>query len=172
MRVAFVGQAGSGKSTLANYLETEYDCICLSFASPLKEIAQRYFGMTSKDRTLLQQIGTKMREIDPKVWINLLLKRANNFNNVVVDDCRFINEAFALREKGFTVIKITGRAMPLTEEQRSHVSEKEQDDIFTEYTIDNSGTLEESITQLEEILEHVKIIQEKVNEAMEKLKCL
>ena len=75
-----------------------------SFASKLKEIATDLFGMTTKDRKLLQILGTKMKEIDDKVWIKYLLKSIDNENNVVIEDVRYINEYDALKTNGFVFI--------------------------------------------------------------------
>lgn len=60
-------------------------------------------------RKLLQLVGTELgRELIgyEDVWVDILLKEAANLTNVVVDDCRFPNEAEALRSHGFRIVKI------------------------------------------------------------------
>ena len=87
MRIGLMGKMASGKSTLAARIMKKYPNIKkLSLAEPVKEIANNLFNMKDKDRHLLQQIGTKMREIDPDVWVDTLLRKINDCDNIIVDD--------------------------------------------------------------------------------------
>ena len=108
MKIAFCGKMCSGKSTLAkDYIEINGGTI-FSFSAPVYEIAQNLFGMEEKNRELLQSIGTKMREIDPNVWVNKLIRCVDEHEldeNIIVDDVRFVNEYEALRENGFKMVK-------------------------------------------------------------------
>lgn len=127
MRIAFSGKAGSGKTTMANYLVEHFGFVRYSFADAVKEIATEIFGMEDKDRGLLQAIGTKMREIDVDVWVQYTMNKieAEDHPNVVIDDCRFLNEAERLKDYGFTIIGLTGRGWDLPSEQAAHPSETE-----------------------------------------------
>lgn len=61
-------------------------------------------------RKLLQLVGTELgRELlgHENVWVDILVDRANTYDSVVVDDCRFPNELEALRESGFHIVRIT-----------------------------------------------------------------
>jgi hypothetical protein len=61
-------------------------------------------------RKLLQLVGTELgRDLIgyEDVWVDQLLSAAQNVENVVVDDCRFVNEAEALRENGFVLVRVT-----------------------------------------------------------------
>lgn len=61
-------------------------------------------------RKLLQLVGTELgRELIgyEDVWVDLLLSQVDNHEHVVVDDCRFPNEAEALRDAGFSLIRVT-----------------------------------------------------------------
>ena len=60
--------------------------------------------MKEKDRFLLQSIGTKMREINPDVWVNSTL--CNLHENVIIDDARFTNEIQKLKHYDFILIKL------------------------------------------------------------------
>jgi dephospho-CoA kinase len=170
-KIAFVGYAGSGKSTLANYLVKTYDAKRYSFADAVKEVATKYFGMIEKDRSLLQKIGARFREINPDVWVNIVIQKikTETYANVVIDDCRYLNEAFALRKEGFTIVKIIGRKAKLTPEQSLHSSEREQDEIYPDYTINNNGTLEDSYTQLEYIIKTENLFKKKVKKTMKRI---
>lgn len=60
-------------------------------------------------RKLLQLVGTELgRELVgyENVWVDILLKASENLDCVVVDDCRFPNEADALRANGFKIVRI------------------------------------------------------------------
>jgi hypothetical protein len=60
-------------------------------------------------RKLLQLVGTELgRELIgyENVWVDKLIQRALHIENAVVDDCRFPNEAEALRRHGFTIIRV------------------------------------------------------------------
>jgi dephospho-CoA kinase len=131
-RIAICGVMASGKTYLADALHDELDYTKFSLATGVKDLARDVFLMEGKDRKLLQQIGMKMRQIQPKVWINLLMRRVAEYSNslkwagdsaydpdlatgpnphpkelrVVVDDCRFINEVVAFKEAGWTIIRI------------------------------------------------------------------
>ena len=63
--------------------------------------------MKEKDRTLLTSIGTKMREINPDVWINYVLKQTQDQTHCIVDDLRYQNEYEALSNAGFKMIQLT-----------------------------------------------------------------
>jgi hypothetical protein len=61
-------------------------------------------------RKLLQLVGTELgRELIgyENVWVDRLIRAAYGKDNVVIDDCRFPNEAAALREHGFTLVRVT-----------------------------------------------------------------
>ena len=109
MKIGICGKMCSGKSTLANQIIDHYShsnitVIKDSFASKIYELAYDIFKMETKDRQLLQQIGTKFREIDDKVWINYIINK--HIDNVIIDDVRYQNEIKALRENGYFLIKL------------------------------------------------------------------
>lgn len=115
-RIAFFGPMCSGKTWCANYLKSEARYYRVSFAAKLKTVAYDLYGIDSKDgeaRTILQDLGTKLREIDPDVWIKYLLTRVKSIESektgsrgVVLDDLRYVNEAKWLKKNGFTLIRV------------------------------------------------------------------
>ncbi|MGJ0846504.1 AAA family ATPase [Tissierella praeacuta] len=105
-KILINGRAGSGKDVFADYLVEKYGFKKITFADGIYDIAYKYFGMTYKDRGLLQAIGEKMREINPLVWVNYTLKVAEHYDKVVISDCRRANEYDFLLEKGFLPIHI------------------------------------------------------------------
>ena len=77
MKIAIIGKMCSGKTTSANLIkqmDNRYEIF--SFGKKVKEVAVDLFQMQEKDRTLLTSIGTKMREIDPDIWVNYVLNQA------------------------------------------------------------------------------------------------
>lgn len=112
MLIAFSGWAGSGKTEAAKYLKDKYGGEIFSFASEIKIIARRLFGVKRKDRLIYQQIGEKMREIDPDVWVNVVRNDVEleleygEVENIYIDDLRRMNEYKMLKEKGFIFVRI------------------------------------------------------------------
>ena len=117
MKIAIAGKMASGKTTLANKLQADLEDLDFrvaqhSLAAKVKEIARDLFGMEEKDRRLLQQIGMKMREINPDVWIDYLNRTINQdlledkYDIAIVDDVRFVNEAKVFKEDGWLIIRL------------------------------------------------------------------
>ena len=107
MKIAICGKMASGKTTLADWFVEHHDFLKISLAAKVKNVAKDLFGMTHKDRRLLQQIGMKMREIKEDVWIDYLINlQVDEGENLIVDDVRFINEAKKLKSAGWIVIRI------------------------------------------------------------------
>ena len=108
MKIAICGKMASGKTTLANRLCDEGNYTRLSLAGMVREVAYTLFNMKqeNKDRKLLQQIGMKMREIRPMVWIDYVIDESKGYEFVVVDDVRFVNEAKQFKENGWKLVKL------------------------------------------------------------------
>jgi dephospho-CoA kinase len=114
MKIGIIGKMCSGKTTLANYIERymneKYDMNFkrFTFAGKVYDLAYELFDMDrkQKNRRLLQQIGTYMRMIDENVWVNYVIKKSNDHENVFVEDCRYENEFSALVNNDFILIKI------------------------------------------------------------------
>ncbi|MCK5647174.1 MAG: hypothetical protein KAH97_10355 [Anaerolineales bacterium] len=98
----------SGKTWLAHKLCEELGLSKISLAAQVKVVARDLFFMDPehKDRILLQEIGKKMRDIRPSVWVDYMLNSENAQDNCVCDDVRFVNEARKLSEEGFLIIML------------------------------------------------------------------
>lgn len=97
MKIGICGQMCSGKTTIKNYIISNHDNYqATSIAKKLKLIAFELFNMNTKNRKLLIEIGTKMREIDKDVWINYTINECEQFENVIIDDIRYENELLKL----------------------------------------------------------------------------
>ena len=137
--VAFTGKAGCGKSTAADVL-VEMGWTRVKFASPLKDMC-RALGLTEEQiegadkervindlgvtpRWIMQTLGTDWgrKLIHPDLWVAMAKTRIEQATgNVVVDDCRFENEAQVIRDLGGQVVGITRADLADT---GSHESEK------------------------------------------------
>ena len=110
MKIAITGKMCSGKTTLSNYLcSLEPRFQVFSFGKKVKQVASDLFGMDPliKDRSLLTSLGQKMREIDPDVWINYVIKEAAEIDYCLIDDLRYQNEYIALAKNGWKIIQLT-----------------------------------------------------------------
>ncbi|WP_201271833.1 AAA family ATPase [Sinorhizobium meliloti] len=126
--VALTGAAGSGKSTATRYLVEHHGYTLVKFAGPLKDMC-RALGLDDRQiegdlkevpcdilagrtpRHAMQTLGTQWGRdcIAEDFWIRLWKMRAVQHKRVVVDDCRFPNEADAVRKLGGMIIKLEGR---------------------------------------------------------------
>ena len=107
MKIAIIGKMCSGKTTSANLIkqmDNRYEIF--SFGKKVKEVAVDLFQMQGKDRTLLTSIGTKMREIDPDIWVNYVLNQAKYKKFCIIDDLRYQNEYDACLKHDFIFIKL------------------------------------------------------------------
>ena len=107
MKIAICGKMCSGKSTLANHIMRTFPGYQqYSFSKKVKELCVDLFNMKYKDRDLLINFANKMREIDPNVWINQVLKETKGKENCIIDDVRYQNEVDALLEDGWSFIQL------------------------------------------------------------------
>lgn len=107
MKIAITGKMCSGKSTLAQIIkETNSNYVIYSFGQKVKDVAKDLFNMKEKDRSLLTSIGSKMRDIDPEVWINYVINQSKDKSHCIVDDLRYQNEYEALHRNGYKIIQL------------------------------------------------------------------
>jgi len=167
--IAFTGQAGSGKSTATRYLVERHGYTLVKFAGPLKDM-MRALGLEEGQiegdrkevptsllagktpRHAMQTLGTEWGRncIGEDFWVGVWRQRANviiaNGGRVVTDDCRFPNEAQAIRRLGGDIYRIVGRGGIAG----GHVSERGCGD--EDLVIDNVGSLEELHDKVEKAL--------------------
>ena len=127
--IGLTGRAGTGKSTAALYLVEHREFIRVPFAAPLKRML-RSLGLTDREtdgdlkeqpcdllmgktpRFAMQTVGTEWGRalIHPDLWVELWRRDAARLlmsgHCVVADDCRFPNEASAIRSLGGKLIGI------------------------------------------------------------------
>jgi hypothetical protein len=176
MIIAICGHKFSGKSTVARLLHNATGYAVVSFADKLKDITCILSGCTRDDlenydfkenvlvpdylqpyclnakiptfRAFLQHFGSEvMRGINDNIWIDCTL--SNCGEDCIVSDCRFPNEAKAVKARGGIVIKVV---RPDTKAEDSHQSETLIDEIKADYTIVNDTTLENLVLNVDSLV--------------------
>lgn len=155
------GKAQHGKDTTAHIICRQFkergDRVLIThFADLLKYICKSYFdwdGVKDENgRMLLQYVGTDViRKQNPSLWVDfvtMILKYFHeNWDYVIIPDCRFPNEISGIAESGFDTIHIRvvrdGFISPLTPEQQKHPSETALDNVAPDAYIHNGGTLDD-----------------------------
>lgn len=167
--VALSGPAGSGKSVAADYLKDHFGFTSVKFAGPLKAMLGAYYqtqglDLSEIDRRIegdLKEVpdpylnGRTPREamiflgtewgrdlMSPTFWIDAW-KRAVEAEGgtVVVDDCRFPNEAAAIKEMGGEVVRLKPKVQ--RRKKTDHVSEAGLPDDLVDHEIINDGTIQD-----------------------------
>ncbi|MEU6285340.1 MULTISPECIES: hypothetical protein [Streptomyces] len=96
-------------------------------------------------RRTLQRMGSAVRKEDAGYWVGLAMDRvavADSWNlPVVVTDVRHVNEAQALKNRGFTLVRVNRPSAPHLGANASHESETELDAHPADVTLTNAGTL-------------------------------
>ena len=119
MKIAFNGKICSGKTTTAEYLKNNnVKFEIFNFAGRMKEIATELFGYdpNNKNRELLQNFGSKIREINPNAWIDSLNHRIGEKQFVIIDDLRMENEYDYCKQNGFILVRL--EVSTVVQEQR------------------------------------------------------
>lgn len=176
MIIAICGHKFSGKSTVARLLHNATGYPVVSFADKLKDITCVLSGCTREQledydfkenelvpdclrpccgnakkptfRAFLQHFGSEvMRGANDNIWIDCTL--SNCEKDVIISDCRFPNEAKAIKERGGVVIKVV---RPNAKASDSHQSETLIDEIRADYTIWNDTTLEDLVANVDSLV--------------------
>lgn len=161
-KIAISGKANSGKNTVANIINHNlaygFASKTLAFADPIKEIIRTTFpflkrkylygsskyrdtiinGALDSDgnpltiRRALLDIGTRHREYNNYVWINVLDDRVKKaikmgVEKVIVTDVRFREEFDHLKNNGFFLIRVVRDSS--SDKQINHSSETNQEQI-------------------------------------------
>jgi hypothetical protein len=153
MIIGLSGVSGSGKDAVASILGYKR----IAFADKLKDIVKelrgyrhdqlygalkdvvdpRYGRTPAED---LQAVGTGLREIlGEDVWVKAALSAADTFENVVVTDVRFPNEAEFVRFMGGHIVRIERPGH--VSQRAAHISEVALNGYAFDYTLVNAGNL-------------------------------
>lgn len=171
MVIGLTGLMNSGKTTIADYLIVQHGFTRLKFAAGLKDM-MRALGLLESEiegalkevpsaqlngrtpRYAMQTLGTEWGRVHmgQDFWVNLLVQKVHSFyggKDVVIDDCRFPNEAAAIQRdlmgEVWRVVRGNGAV-------GTHASEAEQRAINADLTVMNNGTLDELLVKVDEVL--------------------
>jgi hypothetical protein len=182
MLIGITGYKFSGKSTVAKMLSEMLGYETHSFADKLKYITCILSGCTREDlenydfkenelvpdylrpyclnaekptyRAFLQHFGSEvMRGINDGIWIDCTL--SNCGENAIISDCRFPNEAKAIKERGGVVIKVVRDSVVSDD---THQSETKIDEIEPDYVFVNNKSLKELRGAVSAIVELWKVM--------------
>lgn len=158
MIIGVTGCAGAGKDEVGKYFVEHYGFTRLAFADEVKRVATEVFGWDGvkdeRGRRLLQDIGATARTYNSMFWINLFRYKmlTEHVTKAVITDMRFLNEADFISSfvSNSMLIRVVGRG-GLIGDTANHVSETEQCSIVVDVTVDNSGTLKQLYSRLDEL---------------------
>lgn len=176
--VGFSGYARAGKDTAYSLLADE-GWNRVAFADPMREFLYRLNPIVAQFtwsgslrladviddvgwdgyketphgpemRQLMQRLGTECgRELlGNNIWVDTALDRLPP-GNYAVTDCRFENEADAIRSRGGRIIRIT---RPGVGPANSHISETGLDYYEFDAVVHNDGSLEDFKRKLMEVV--------------------
>lgn len=168
--IAFTGRIGSGKTTAAKYLVEKHNYRRVRFAGPLKDMAYA-FGLSWEQidgaekelpcdllggktpRQFMQLLGTEFGRnlIDNDIWINAWINAAKKVPNdvgIVVDDCRFPNEAEAIRKMSEKA-RICRIIRPTDDTTQVHISELQA--FQADCIIENNSTIDDLHKKVEQL---------------------
>lgn len=172
------GKAGAGKDLVGQmikkYCESlDMSAFSIAFADQLKDHCIRNFGYVDKntDRKILQDFGTKIREIEPDFWALQVYHTIDAFRSLfdvfVITDARYKNELSLFPYNvAYPIVNIYVKRdieSGLTSEEQEHESEQLATNPNLEedfhYIIDNNGTLEETYEQVVDIVNDVLMMK-------------
>lgn len=163
--IAISGKKRSGKDTVASIISANFESgiVRIGFATALKlevcrslNISLDYLEQNKANfRLILQGWGTDYRRKlhGDNYWIEKLRTAINNiqtFNSckmIIVTDVRFKNELEFMRSVGATTVRVNRPTAPSND---THPSETELDNEHFDIVINNDGTIEQLIQQVQE----------------------
>ena len=182
MIIGITGKKFNGKDTVSDYIVSKYKFTKIAYAEPLKEVCRNLFnfnddqlyGNKKEDidpfwnitpRHAFQFIGTDMIRnnanklisgINNNFWVKCLEKRILDLNsrgikNIIISDIRFINEADIVKHLNGKIIKVCRNI----DNNDTHISELEINNINEDILIENNGSLEELYSKIDTYLSSI-----------------
>lgn len=172
VQIAIAGGMRSGKDTVGKYLVENYGFNRFAFGDGIVKTTKKLFPnewLGEKPRTLLQEFGQYCVGLDKNVWVNFLFKEMLYHDidpvtdNVVITDLRQPHEYEKLVESGFIIVRVVcddeirkNRIILAGETYDpvafKHETEQHVRDFEVDFELDNNGTEEELIQQIENMI--------------------
>ncbi len=173
MLIGISGKKQSGKDTSYRIIKeicmfSKYHVVRYAFASGVKELAEEYFGINrfeddkEKVRFIWQGIGEMMREeVDKEYWIKREVSAYKEHKEKhwapewfigTITDVRYKNEAEYLMNHGYPVVRVVREGL---DSDDSHPSEVDLDTVEFDYTIYNTGSLDDLEEQWKTLLPQI-----------------
>ena len=160
--LGLTGYAQSGKDSVAKILVEKHGYKRIAFADKIRDLLYKMdpyvkgeyhlkilvdaYGweivkQTPEVRRMLQNLGMAAREaFGDTFWIDQALSNLHSFENYVVTDVRFANEATKIQFIGGRLWRIK---RPGVEAVNEHISESDMDGYKVDQILMNRGTLED-----------------------------
>lgn len=143
-RVAFADKLREALIALNPIVDFESNVSVVRVADVIREHGWNGYKETEfgpEVRELLQRLGTEVGRnvIGQNVWVDAALNNLDPSGKYVVTDCRFVNEADAVRNRGGKIYRIT---RPGNGPANNHPSETSLDDYLFDGVFFNDSTLE------------------------------
>ena len=153
MKISIIGQTGNGKTTTAKIIEKHFKSKIIKLAKPLYEIQKDIYDklgipLKGQDGELLQFLGDKIQRLSPDFLAKEFLKKCENIEFIVNDDCRPHNYKY-LKEQGFIFLFIDGiqreRKEDHTSVDKNHKVEwnDKEAKLKSDYILENKGSIQE-----------------------------
>ena len=145
-------QANRNKNGLSIESEDTFNAESIRIKNIIDDIGwEQAKAVYPETRALLQRLGTEVgRSIAGKdIWVNLSFDAVPDGSKVVVTDCRYPNEADAIKKLGGRVWRVE---RPGVTAVNTHVSETAMDGYPFDYVFNNDGSIEALGSQVSRIL--------------------
>ncbi|MBC9786408.1 hypothetical protein H1S01_18290 [Heliobacterium chlorum] len=175
VKIAITGKMRSGKDLIAEYLVRKYGFRRFAFGDGVRAVTRLIYpdiqNSCMKPRSLYQQIGQALRQIDPAVWLNYTLEEidasTNPFDSIVISDLRQPNEYKALLNNGFTIVRVQSTVENrlarmnavgdvFTMDDINHETESHIDNFVVNFEITNNGRSGSLYEQIEWAVKSLK----------------
>lgn len=171
--ICISGKAQHGKDTTAEcfkkVLQNKGHKVLITHnADLLKYICKTFFEWdgekNERGRQILQHVGTDViRKQNPDYWVKFIVEFLKMFKDewdyILIPDCRFSNEIECFKEAGFDTYTIrvirNNFISPLTEKQQQHPSETSLDHYIFDYIIYNDFAFEYLDKAVQLIAQHI-----------------
>lgn len=179
--IGLVGTSGVGKDTAGNHLRRTHNFETFALAAPLRSMLHSLFADVGVDpqhlyephmkalpiealggisaRRLMQTLGTEWGRgcVERGFWLrvaNLVLGFPNApiHDRIAITDVRFPDEAAWVKGHGGHLVRVV---RPAAAGAQSHISEELVDRIPVDYTVTNSGTVQELDNALDDVLDEI-----------------